>query len=366
MKHRCRILDIFRGIFASLVVFFHMADFADTPLLNNDFVRNSDMFVDFFFVLSGFVIAYNYQTFAKTEEIGTFLQKRLYRIYPLHLLMLLAFLFIELVKGYLSSYVQVNQPVGANNNVYSFFTSLFLLNSVKVFGIKDVSWTIPSWSISAEMISYVVYGVVVLMMHKWGMVRQRLAVFLLIALVAFASMVLINQTFRLNYSFDYGFLRGIIGFFIGAFCYGVFDRSYAYFKKLPKWFFDLSEVLVMGAIITMIYYGAYFKTMGWVYEVLFFTSILIFSFERGLVSDTLKKSTFLDKVGLYSYSIYMTHALLISLFNVLFIRILKFPPSAYVYLVFVNYYLIYKVSEWTYTHIEMRFKARKKTVASAV
>ncbi|AEI49774.1 acyltransferase family protein [Runella slithyformis] len=366
MKHRFRILDTFRGIFASMVVFFHLADFADTPLLNNDFVRNSDMFVDFFFVLSGFVIAYNYQSFSKTEDIGMFLQKRLYRIYPLHVLMLFAFLFIELVKGSLSAYVQVNQPVGQNNNLYSFLTSLFLINSVRMPGINDVSWNIPSWSISAEMISYVVYGLCLWLMYKWKMLRQKFTFFLLITLLAFTAMVWTNNSFRLNYSFDYGFLRGIIGFFIGAFCYGIFDRSFAYFKNLPKLFFDCAEVLVMGAIISMIYFGAYLKEVGGVYEVLFFVSILIFSFERGVVSDVLKKSVFLDKVGLYSYSIYMTHALLISLFNVLFVRILKFPPSAYVYLVFANYYLIYKVSEWTYKHIEMRFKVRKKTAVSTV
>ncbi|MNL61848.1 hypothetical protein D3C87_1858210 [compost metagenome] len=52
----------------------------------------------------------------------------------------------------------------------------------------------------------------------------------------------------------------------------------------------------------------------------------------------------------------MTHALLISLFNVLFIRILKFPPEAYSYLFILNFILIYFVSSWTYKHIEMQFQ----------
>src|SRR5258708_11265244 len=41
---------------SSMVVFFHMSAFANTKILNNDFIYNSDLFVDFFFVLSGFVI----------------------------------------------------------------------------------------------------------------------------------------------------------------------------------------------------------------------------------------------------------------------------------------------------------------------
>jgi peptidoglycan/LPS O-acetylase OafA/YrhL len=109
-----------------MVVFFHLADFADTPLLNNDFVRNSDMFVDFFFVLSGFVIAYNYQTFAKTEEIGTFLQKRLYRIYPLHLLMLLAF-FVYRIGQRLSFIVRAGQSARGRKQqcIFVFYVFVF-------------------------------------------------------------------------------------------------------------------------------------------------------------------------------------------------------------------------------------------------
>ncbi|MFN3382011.1 MAG: hypothetical protein ACK41O_21320, partial [Runella zeae] len=124
--------------------------------------------------------------------------------------------------------------------------------------------------------------------------------------------------------------------------------------------FAIAFVILIGL---MIYYGAALKEVGFVYEILFFVAILVFSFEKGWVSRLFKKSTFLEKVGTYSYSIYMTHSLLISIFNILFIRILKFPPSAYWYLVFANYYLIYKVSEWTYKNIEMRFKGGHKKIS---
>ncbi|GAB4039802.1 hypothetical protein GCM10028774_42330 [Spirosoma jeollabukense] len=91
-------------------------------------------------------------------------------------------------------------------------------------------------------------------------------------------------------------------------------------------------------------------------------AIYIFSFEKGAISILLRKSIFLKRVGMYSYSIYMTHALLLSLFNIVFIRILKFSPASYSYLFILNYYLIYKVSQWTYANVEMRFKIKKRSI----
>ena len=51
MKNRFEVLDIFRGIFSAMVVFFHMSAFAATPVINNNIVNNSDLFVDFFVAL---------------------------------------------------------------------------------------------------------------------------------------------------------------------------------------------------------------------------------------------------------------------------------------------------------------------------
>jgi peptidoglycan/LPS O-acetylase OafA/YrhL len=362
MKHRFEVLDIFRGIFASMVVLFHLSGFSDTPLLNNEFINNSDMFVDFFFVLSGFVIAYNYQTISSTEQLKTFLAKRLVRVYPLHLLMLLIFLTIELLKHSVSTYVHVNNLENPNNTVYSFFTNLFLINSIKLFNINDVSWNIPSWSISAEMISYIVFGVTLVLLSRYSLGKQKSLFFIAIICLAILILITVTHTFRVNYSYSYGFLRGIIGFFSGSVCYFLYVSLYASVNNFKKYVFDISELVILIVLCIMVYYGSILKDISLIYEVAFFIAILIFSFERGIISQSLRKSLLLKNIGTYSYSIYMTHALLLSLFNIVFIRLLKLSPSSYSYLFILNYYIIYKVSKWTYAHIEMRFKIRKRIV----
>ncbi|MGV3558252.1 acyltransferase family protein [Larkinella arboricola] len=355
IKHRFHVLDIFRGIFASMVVFFHLSPFADTPLLNNNFVENSDMFVDFFFVLSGFVITYSYPKISNATELGGFIKKRLLRIYPLHIILLFCFLIIENIKLYFSTYIHINQPYNESNNVLTFFTSLFLVNSVKLPGIRDVSWNIPSWSISAEMICYLIFGGALVLLHKARLQSVKYAALGALPFLALFILITITGRAELNYSFDYGFLRGIIGFFTGSVCYYVFNKAYPVLSQIKASYFSFLEILTMLVLGLMIYYGTALKAVGFVYEFIFFLAILTFSFERGIISALLKKSGLLKNIGTYSYSIYMTHTLLLSLFNVVFIRLLKLPPSAYVYLVFLNYYLIYIVSRWTYNHIEMWF-----------
>lgn len=360
MKHRFEVLDIFRGLFSAMVVFFHMAYFAQTPLIQNNFVLNSDLFVDFFFVLSGFVIAYTYQALSDTVALGTFYKRRLQRLYPLHLLMLLVFVGMEFVKHHASMGIQVNQPNNDANNWTSFFSSLLLLNSVKLPNVHDVSWNIPSWSISAEFISYLLFGFLVVLMNRMGLARAKTLVYVLVSCVAFGGIVLFTGKYDINYSFDYGFLRGITGFFAGACCLNIFmavrDRGF----RLSAGVFHVGEVVCMGLIGYVVWNGFAFKSVGFVYELVFMLAILVFAFEKGVLSGLLKRSGFLKRMGAYSYSIYMTHAFLLSVFNIVFIRVLHFSPKAYSYLFVVNYALIYFVSAWTYKHIEMRFAGKKK------
>src|SRR5688500_8507161 len=88
---RYTVLDSWRGIAACCVVFFHFEAFShiyDIPL-----VRNSFLFVDFFFVLSGFVIAANYQErLVGGFGVFRFIVLRFGRLYPLHLFVLVIYI----------------------------------------------------------------------------------------------------------------------------------------------------------------------------------------------------------------------------------------------------------------------------------
>lgn len=360
MKDRFETLDIFRGIFSAMVVLFHMSAFADTPVINNPFVNNSDLFVDFFFVLSGFVIAYSYREINDTGKAWQFLTKRWLRIFPLHLVMLIAFVVVEGGKQILDGHVHINNLHNDNNNWVSFVSSLLLLNSVKMPGVNDVSWNIPSWSISAEMISYTFFAGMLLLVHQIRKPSCQKYYSMVIVLTSVLTIVLATGSGTLNYSYDFGYLRGLAGFFTGVLCLHTFTAWRHRVGRMSLQFFNVAEALLLVCIALFVFFGDVLKPVGFVYLVLFFLAVFVFAFEKGFVSGMLKQSGILKRMGTYSYSIYMTHALLLSLFNIVFIRLLHLPPSAYTWLFALNYLVIYKVSEWTYHHIEMRFAAKKK------
>ncbi|RYD89196.1 MAG: acyltransferase, partial [Sphingobacteriales bacterium] len=351
---------------SSLVVFFHMSAFADTPIINNEFVYNADLFVDFFFVLSGFVIAYSYQFINTSGDLSKFFKKRFFRLYPLHFIVLLLFVAIELSKHFAANYVQVNELNNPDNNILTFFTNLFLINSVKLPGVNDVSWNIASWSISAEMIAYLVFGLSVTFINRSKLTARRNIIYGLIVIAAFLLLYYFTGGFELTHSFNYGFLRGIAGFFVGVLCYNTFNYSKVWLRSLQNSLFSVLEIVALAITFAFVWYGDMYKGYGFIYELLFFITILIFAFEKGWLSSVLKKSKILHETGKLSYSIYMIHTLVLSLFNVVFIRLLKLPPSAYAYLFVVNYLIIFFLSRWTFKHIEMRFNLVKMSEFATV
>src|SRR5215469_11877968 len=95
--HRFAALDGWRGICALLVALHHLSangHFYAWPL-----VRNAWLFVDFFFVLSGFVIAYAYGgRLSDAHAIKDFALRRLFRLWPLHVAVLMALIGLELYR----------------------------------------------------------------------------------------------------------------------------------------------------------------------------------------------------------------------------------------------------------------------------
>jgi len=81
-KPRYEILDGLRGVAAVMVVAFHIFE-AHTTNPYDQIINHGYLAVDFFFLLSGFVIGYAYDDRWKTMSIGTFFKRRLIRLQPM-------------------------------------------------------------------------------------------------------------------------------------------------------------------------------------------------------------------------------------------------------------------------------------------
>lgn len=114
-------LDGLRGIAAIAVVIFHFMEFI-APDYRDNFIAHAYLAVDFFFCLSGFVIAYAYDGKLQTLGILLFVKLRLIRLHPLvligSLLGLITFVFDPYSKLY---------PLYASKTVGMFVASCLMV-----------------------------------------------------------------------------------------------------------------------------------------------------------------------------------------------------------------------------------------------
>ncbi|MCX6922466.1 MAG: acyltransferase, partial [Verrucomicrobia bacterium] len=201
-KPYIRSLDTLRTIAALLVVLVHIR--VPNSVTQIGFFQHTALAVDFFFVLSGFVIAMNYWEISGFQSVWRYGQSRFARIYPLHFLTLLLFLGIEVLKyfGETKWSLAPTSPAFSHNDLRAFVINLLLLNAHGFTAC--LTFNGPAWSIGAEATCYVLFGVVVLASTNY---KRRIGLILLCVVVAAVF-------FRKDMTF--GVIRGILGFGIGC------------------------------------------------------------------------------------------------------------------------------------------------------
>jgi peptidoglycan/LPS O-acetylase OafA/YrhL len=296
-------LDALRGLCALSVALYHFH--TSGTLSNLPFIRHGWMLVDFFFVLSGFVITAAYaDDLHKGYPIGRFLLLRLARIWPLHAVMLLCFLALELSKVWVQ--VPPFPPMFAPpRELGSFFANLLLL---QIFGLYDtVTWNAPSWSIAAEFWVYVLAAV---LFRFAG--RERTTVLVVTAGLCALAIFLAGEPF-LNLTYSGSVIRCLLGFSIGSLTWSVFERGAAQAHATPaatsaethRVRSTAREVLAIFAVGTAIWFldGG---PLTLALPLLFAACVLVLAQQDGLVSRVLSRRVPVW-LGTISYSIYMTH-----------------------------------------------------------
>ncbi len=333
-------LESLRGIFAFLIVIFHFP--TDNILYNNSFTKNSFFAVDFFFVLSGFIISLNYEE--KINNLSTlknFFRKRFFRLYPLHFTFLIIFVFLELFKLFLSINYQIN-PNNGFNDIMDFIKNIFLIH-----GLSGTSFNEPSWSISVEFFCYIIFGF-------FCLYAKKLFLTPIIFIVFGAFLILIDP----NHTSFSQLGRCVYSFFLGYYIYKLSKKNFLINSKY------LSLIIFILAL--------YFISIEFEYKFLilplFFsiTILLIVKSDKSALLSKLLNVNFLKFLGKISYSLYLTHYLVAYLLRQILHFVFDFEFSDN--LLSLNYYffpiilfyffVVIILSNFTFNFIENKYRLK--------
>ena len=212
-KPKLEALTSIRGIAAWWVVLFHFDTYIQpyVPASIYRLISSGYLAVDLFFCLSGFVIFLNYGNLnvRSPRELKAFYISRFAKIYPLHLVTL--GLYVMLVGAVLVTHRDV--PEGR----YSTSSLVQNLLLVQDWGFSsDLTWNIPSWSISAEFATYLLFPVIIMAINPFAK-RPLLCLLLISALLAILNLYYVPLNYNLGSSIEaLGVLRCATQFSIGA------------------------------------------------------------------------------------------------------------------------------------------------------
>ncbi len=334
-----------RGVAACWIVFFHMVPYINIndgtwyqSLLNKGYLA-----VDLFFILSGFVIYTNYANkLTNLASIKFFLIKRLARIYPLHIIVLICYLSLPLAIYFFST----RKIITENFSIESFFANVFLYQT---WWTKNaLTWNIPAWSISAEWFSYIAFCGFTFIYKK--IQNIWFAVFLVFSIclsIAFLCFKMKYTSIGQNIS-EFGIYRCLFQFVLGNILALILFKHKV---EIPV----LVNVLFMSIVIFLlfeIYQGGLDYLMA---PFAFCCLITVLVTTNWWIVKLFEFKVFMY-LGKISYSIYMWHYLIRDYFKIIFLQ--KNLPFFEVHYVIIYFIFLIIVSDFSYKYFENFFQKK--------
>lgn len=313
-----------RFFLALWVVIYHQIPPLETAWIASVFHTGYSA-VTAFFVLSGFVLAYNYDLSSRPsrQAVRLFAAARFSRIYPAYLAALLFLVPLALYR--LSNGIEIATPA---NEWSSFLLNLLLLQA----WLPDtaLTWNFPGWSLSNEAFFYVCFPLVGHMLWRLRRPSAIAGMFLFLWFLACAA-PLASVWWATSPTWDH-VIRYNPLIRLPEFCAGVLLAKFYIgvehqLKDRGHWFY-LPSGLALGFVliqsgripVLLMHNGLLVPLFGGV--------LLGLALGGGIIAKWLSTST-LVLLGNASYSMYILHAPITNWLNIFFRRALNLEPSGW-------------------------------------
>src|SRR5580698_10610777 len=219
-KEHFEVLDGLRGSAAFLIVIFHLFNYSFGFHGPWALVKHAYLAVDFFFGLSGFVVAYAYNARWTRMTMLQFFRIRLIRLHPLVLIGATLGLLGYMLDPFSKAMNRGPLPMV----MLAYLTSLFLLPSPPIAGRPNESQALngPAWSLMQEYLGNIAYALILRRL-------RTLTLWIVFAISGIALIWVANSKGSLDGGWDYpniwmAPLRLTVSFVLGLWLYRVHDR----------------------------------------------------------------------------------------------------------------------------------------------
>lgn len=262
-------LDGMRGVLACLVMLMHFGMDRIIASATAGVIQSCEwgLSVDFFFVLSGLVLARSFQR--EPRSLRQYFSKRFLRLLPMFLLSVVAMLVL-----------------GARGDVWTVVANLFAVQSI--LGLKSLNY--PSWSIPFELFIPILGLLAARRWVRWSQPYIRL-VFVGLLVCAIASAV------ALAAGEDHRFARALSGIGLGMVTYRLWGERLSARPSSPL----LISTLFLGILLVML------SAHRWPLAALMFHPLVIAILVRGASTRSFFSTAPCQALGRWSYSIYLLH-----------------------------------------------------------
>ncbi|CDN43082.1 Putative Acyltransferase, partial [Paenibacillus sp. P22] len=302
-------IDHLRGMAALLILFYHGQHFISRDFAFGDKVPDgywlkttnpiSSLFIEghtavaLFMVLSGFIFTYG--AYDKSMNYWGFIRNRLFRIYPMFLLLMV---------------VGIYAYPGNFNFIGMLQTLFFLSNAQGSLNLGEFSAMF--WTISVEFLFYLIFPFLLRMMRNEG--AKKMLLLIVVAIVFRTLAMLFGSNIR---ELSYWTIVGRIDqFIIGMLAAKVFIEL-----KLSRksWFliFCASAVLVITELFAFNRLGGWQISANWkviwpttegtLWAVFIVSYVKVFSENKNIIQKSL------SRIGEISFSIYLIHYIIVKL-----------------------------------------------------
>jgi exopolysaccharide production protein ExoZ len=307
--NRLNSLDYLRGISAFGIMIYHYSSWTFGRYKAETFMGRVGIYgVAIFYVLSGLTLfhVYHHKMKPTLMETKSFFKKRFFRIFPL--------LWIVTIIAILLS-----------NKDPNFFHLFLNLTGLFGFFAWDVTFSAGVWSIGNELVFYTCFPVFIYFSKKQNLIFWLLGAIIFLIFIYFAFVRLPhNASPGLETRNYFNPLNNLFLFFAG-FSIGKILHNKS-FKK------ELSVSFILLGLAVFIFYPA----TGNRIELLIGINRLVFSFSCFLICSGFYKMNYILPeiihkpfifLGEISYSMYLVHALVFKLINLILIQLIHSPLS---------------------------------------